>query len=77
MQPLEKSLRNQLERTIKQARDIAEAAASATLGQLGVGEAVAFEHLNDEDRALRRKLQVHGRQLGMIFSPRPLGEGLG
>jgi hypothetical protein len=64
MQPLEESLRNQLERTIKQARDIAESAASAALGQLGVGEAVAFEYLSDEDKALRRKLRVHGRQLG-------------
>ena len=64
MQPLEKSLRNQLERTVKQARDIAEAAARAALGQLGVGEAAAFEHLSDEDKAQRRRLRVHGRQLG-------------
>lgn len=64
MQPLNKSLRNQLERTVKQAREIAEAAAQAALGQLGVGEAAAFEHLNDDEKALRRKLRVHGRQLG-------------
>ncbi len=64
MQPLDKSLRNQLERTVKQAREIAEAAALAALGQLGVGEAAAFEHLGDDEKALRRKLRVHGRQLG-------------
>lgn len=64
MQPLDKSLRNQLERTVKQAREIAEAAARAALGQLGVGEAAPFEHLSDEERALRRRLRVHGRQLG-------------
>lgn len=38
MRPLEKPQCNQLEHTVKQAREIAEAAARATLGQLGVGE---------------------------------------
>lgn len=38
MQPLEKSLRNQLERTVKQARDRAEKAARVALEQLGMGE---------------------------------------
>jgi len=37
MQPLEKSLRNKLEKTIKNARDIAEDAARVALEQLGVG----------------------------------------
>lgn len=64
MQPLGKSLRNQLERTVKQAREIAEAAAGAALGQLGVGEAAPFEHLSEDEKALRRRLRVHGRQLG-------------
>lgn len=64
MQPLDKTLRNRLERTIKDARDIAEDAARAALEQLGVGEAAPFAHLSDQDRELRRKLRVHGRQLG-------------
>ncbi len=64
MQPLEKTLRNRLERTIKDARDIAEDAARAALEQLGVGEAAPFAHLSEQDRELRRKLRVHGRQLG-------------
>lgn len=64
MQPLEKSLRNSLERTVKNARDIAEAAARAALEQLDVGEAAAFAHLSETERELRRKLRVHGRQLG-------------
>lgn len=64
MQPLEKSLRAQLERTVKQARDIAEAAARDAIGQLGVGESNPFGHLSEEERALRKKLRVHGRQLG-------------
>lgn len=64
MLPLDKSLRNRLERTIKDARDIAEAAARASLEQLGVGVASAFSHLSEDERELRRKLRVHGRQLG-------------
>lgn len=64
MQPLEKSLRNQLERSVKQAREIAETAAKDTLGHLGVGEATPFSHLSNEQKVLRRRLRVHGRQLG-------------
>jgi hypothetical protein len=64
MQPLDKSLRNRLERTIKDARDSAEDAARAALEQLGVGEAAPFAHLREQERELRRKLRVHGRQLG-------------
>ncbi len=64
MQPLEKTLRNQLERTVKDARDIAEDAAKASLDQLGVGESAPFAHLSETDRDLRRRLRIHGRQLG-------------
>lgn len=64
MQPLDKILRNRLECTIKDARDIAEKAARAALEQLGVGEATPFAYLSEQDRELRRKLRVHGRQLG-------------
>lgn len=64
MQPLDETLRNRLERTIKDARDSAEDAAHAALEQLGVGEAAPFAHLSEPERALRRKLRVHGRQLG-------------
>ena len=64
MQPLEKSLRNQLERVVKQARDVAEEAAQAALNQIGVGEASPLTHLTVEERDLRRRLRAHGRQLG-------------
>lgn len=64
MQPLEKNLRNQLERVVKDARDIAEQAARIALEQLGVGAATAYPHLNDHQRELRRRLRAHGRQLG-------------
>ncbi|MBE9475407.1 MAG: N-6 DNA methylase [Chloroflexi bacterium] len=68
MQPLEKSLRNRLERTVTDARTIAETAAKAALDQLGVGEATPFPHLSEAERELRRKLRVHGRQLGDILN---------
>lgn len=64
MPTLDKMLRSQLENDIKKARGIAETAAHAALEQLGVGEAVPFEYLSEEERALRRKLRAHGRQLG-------------
>mgnify|MGYP003586319825 CR=1 FL=1 len=66
MQPLEKSLRNKLERTVKEAREVAETAARAVLEQLGVGESAPYPHLSDADKELRRKLRVHGRQLGDV-----------
>ncbi len=66
MKPLEKTLRNQLERTVKEARAIAEAAAKAALDQLGVGEAKPYSHLTEEDRNIRIKLRAHGRQLGDV-----------
>lgn len=64
MPTLDKTLRSQLENDIKKARSIAEAAAHAALEQLGVGEAVPFEYLSEDERVLRRKLRAHGRQLG-------------
>jgi hypothetical protein len=64
MNTLEKSLRNQLERTVKEARDVAEAAAQAALEQLGVGEGSPPGYLSPEQRKLRRELRTHGHQLG-------------
>ncbi|MBF9018801.1 MULTISPECIES: N-6 DNA methylase [unclassified Oceanispirochaeta] len=62
--PLDKSLRNDLEKAVKQARTIAEAAVSAALDQLGVGEPTTYDHLSEDDKDLRRRLRTHGRQLG-------------
>ncbi|MFM7168929.1 MAG: hypothetical protein ACKO3T_27135, partial [Planctomycetaceae bacterium] len=64
MPSLEKTLRNQLERAVKEARDIAEAGAKAALETLGVGDAGAPSYLDDEQRNVRRRLRIHGRQLG-------------
>ncbi len=64
MASLEKTLRNQLERAVKEARDIAEAGAKAALETLGVGDAGPPSYLDDDQRNLRRRLRIHGRQLG-------------
>jgi len=64
MEPLEKSLRTQLEQTVKEAREVAETAARVALEQLGVGEAAPFDYLSENQKDLRRKLRIHGRQLG-------------
>ncbi|NLF73011.1 MAG: SAM-dependent DNA methyltransferase [Candidatus Anammoximicrobium sp.] len=64
MTSLDKSLRNQLERTVKDARDAAEAAARAAIDHLGVGDASAPAYLSAEERELRRRLRIHSHQLG-------------
>ena len=64
MLPLERSLRNKLERTVMEARDLAEAAARAAIEPLGVGEAKPYAQLGEDEKELRRRLRVHGRQLG-------------
>ena len=64
MEYLAKSLRRKLESTVIEARDMAETAARTVLEHLGIGETNAPEHLTEEQRALRRRLRAHGRQLG-------------
>ncbi|WP_339935479.1 Eco57I restriction-modification methylase domain-containing protein [Vreelandella glaciei] len=63
MQPLDKILRSQLDRTVRKARPVAEQAAGAALEQLGAGEESAPSYLNDRQRALRRRLRAHARSL--------------
>lgn len=70
MQPLEKTLRSRLEKTVKEARDVAESAALAALNQLGVGQAKPDGYFSEEEKALRRRLRVHGRQLGDRRDPK-------
>ena len=62
--PLTPSLRNQLERAIVSARDVAETGARAALQSLAVHEREPYRHMNPEQRALRNRLRAHGRQLG-------------
>ena len=64
MASLDRTLRKDLEKTVKLARRVAEAGARKAVAQLGVGEAEAPKHLTPEQRALRNRLRAHGRQLG-------------
>lgn len=64
MQPLSKELRNIFERTIIRARDVSETAARIAIEQLGVEQAAPYSYLTENQRELRRKLRLHGRQLG-------------
>lgn len=42
-----------------------------------MGESSAPAHLTEEQRELRRRLRLHGRQLGDTFFPSPPGRGAG
>ncbi|WP_440658530.1 hypothetical protein [Ensifer adhaerens] len=58
------SLRRALEKTIKEARVVAEAGASDAIRRLGIAEAKAPTYLSDEEMELRRRLRAHARTLG-------------
>lgn len=64
MQALDKDLRSTLEKTAKAARMVAETAAQAAVGQLGVGHDRPEAFLSDDEKALRNRLRTHGKQLG-------------
>ena len=64
MQALDKDLRGALEKTVKAARTVVEAAAHAAVEQLGVGHDKPEAFLSDEEKALRNRLRTHGKQLG-------------
>ena len=70
MTSLARDLRKDLEKTVKQARRVAEPGARKAVEQLGVGEAEAPKHLTTEQRALRNRLRAHGRQLGDRRDPK-------
>ncbi len=58
------NLRRRLERVVVEAREVAETGARASLQALAVHDREPYAHMNHLDRALRRKLRAHGRQLG-------------
>jgi len=64
MPALAPALRNNLEKTVVAARDLAEAAARVALHRLAVDERDAYPSLNEEQRALRVTLRARARQLG-------------
>ena len=64
MPPLHEKLRKQLEKTVIEARDIAEEAAREALQRLAVDQTKLFEHMTPDERELRNKLRAKARQLG-------------
>jgi len=72
MQSLSTPLRNKLENTVKNARDVAEDAARAAVEQLGVQLKDKPAYLDEEQAQLRIRLRAHARQVG---DTRDLGGG--
>ncbi len=64
MKALHPALRDQLENTADNARQIAEKGALAALQHLAVDQPELFAHMTPEQRELRNKLRAKGRQLG-------------
>ena len=60
-------LRRTLEKTIKQARIVAEEGAGDAIRRLGVAEAKPPAYLGETERNLRRRLRAHARALGDSF----------
>jgi hypothetical protein len=64
MPPLSSNLRSRLERTVIDARDLAEEGAWAALQRLAVDKPKPPAHFSPPQRNLRVKLRARGRQLG-------------
>ncbi|NLO33175.1 MAG: SAM-dependent DNA methyltransferase [Candidatus Hydrogenedentes bacterium] len=64
MASLERTLRRQLENTVKQARRVAEAGGRKAIEQLAVHHHEPWSSMSLEQRQLRNRLRAHGRQLG-------------
>ncbi len=56
--------RNELERVVAEARDVAEAGARVALETLAVHHYEPYSHMSAEDRKLRNRLRARARQLG-------------
>jgi hypothetical protein len=63
-EPLDRPMRALLERSVREAREVAEAGARAAFGHLGVGGPAPPPYLDGEARSLRERLRLHGGQLG-------------
>ena len=64
MKTLAPNLRRQLERTIADAREVAETGARVALEGLAVHHREPFAHMDASQRALRQRLRARARQLG-------------
>ena len=61
------ALRRALEKTVKDARLIAEEGGRDAIRRLGVADSGAPSYLNDDEKELRRHLRAHARALGDAF----------
>ncbi|NYS26400.1 hypothetical protein HUK65_15545 [Rhodobacteraceae bacterium 2376] len=61
------ALRRTLEKTVKDARIIAEEGAGDAIQRLGVAAGKVPSYLNDPEKELRRRLRAHARALGDAF----------
>ena len=64
MKTLSPGYRKQLERTVVEARDIAETGARMALEALAVHHHESYAHMDSHQRTLRRRLRAHARHLG-------------
>lgn len=64
MATLSRELRSQLERTVLEAREKAEAGARKALEQLAIHHHEPWGTMSQQERALRNRLRARGRQLG-------------
>ena len=74
MRMLTPAQRRHLERTVADARDVAEAGARAALEALAVHEHEPYGHMDPGQCALRRRLRAHARQLGDPLDARSGGQ---
>ena len=77
MKMLPPTTRRQLERIVADARDAAEEGARTALQTLAVGERDPYNHLNQTQRHLRRRLRAHARQLGDRRTAATGGQAIG
>ena len=64
MNTLDRELRRKLDKTVREARRVAEAGAGKVLEQLAVGRHEPHAGMGSEMRELRNRLRAHARQLG-------------
>ena len=77
MASLARDLRRELERTVRQARRVAETGARKVLEQLAVHHHEPWGAMTPEQRALRNRLRAHGRQLGDHRDPKRGTQAIG
>lgn len=77
MASLARDLRKDLEKTVKQARRVAETGAQKMLEQLGVQHHEPYGSMSPEQRTLRNRLRAHGRQLGDRRDPQKSTQTIG